>query len=82
MGSSGVVAGLSSSGFINSICLLPLVVIGILAVLLLLDDLLGWFQKLINWLLDYWTCKHCGNENQVLDHCFYCRKSRHVFGKK
>ena len=47
MDSSGVVAGLSSSGFINPICLLPLVVIGILAVLLLLDDLLGWFQNLI-----------------------------------
>jgi len=46
MGSSGVVAGLSSSGFINSICLLPLVVIGVFALPLLLDDLLAWFQNL------------------------------------
>lgn len=47
MDSSGVVVGLSSSGFINLICLLPLVIIGVFALLLLLDDLLGWFQNLI-----------------------------------
>jgi len=38
MGSSGIVAGVSSSGFINPICLLPLVVIGILAILLCKDE--------------------------------------------
>jgi len=47
MDSSGVVVGLSSSGLVNPICLLPLVVIGVFALPLLLDDLLGWFQNLI-----------------------------------